>query len=195
LFAVGIEAIAGDDAGNVGTVTVVVVRLGPAVYEVFEVGDPLIPIRIVERRGWADREIVMKRGDARVDDCYTNPRTRETHQAAHEKVATRDRRPEVVCKDGTVVADAGYVAVARHAVQQGVRHVENDAVDKMKSVAPGEAPELGRQLAAGVQRDDNARGLRCRSRLTPPNELAVELPGRRSRTRVCGRRSERDEGK
>ena len=85
-LAVGVVAVAGDDAGNVGAVTVVVVRLGAAVYEVFEVGDPLIAVRIVPRRGWTDREVVVERGDARVDDCHTNPRTREAHQAAHKKL-------------------------------------------------------------------------------------------------------------
>ena len=83
--AVGVEAVAGDDARDVRAVAPVVVRLRVAVDEIHEVRDALA-------LAVGDRQVIVPAGDARVDDRDADAGAVVSHQLLHRAGADRDRR-------------------------------------------------------------------------------------------------------
>ena len=87
LLAVRIESVPGNNAGDMRAVTVVVIRQRATVHEILEVGDALIAVRIKRRASSPDREVVVKRADAGIDDRNADPLAGHPHQAPNKEAA------------------------------------------------------------------------------------------------------------
>src|SRR5262249_34519497 len=103
LPATRVEAIAGDDARDMRSVSVVVVWLRLPVDEVDEPGDALIPEGIERRRTVG--EVVVPRGDARVDDRNVHTGAGQAERLTDGASADRERRAVVEFRRGTIVVN------------------------------------------------------------------------------------------
>src|SRR5262249_2930544 len=130
---VGVEAVSGDDARDMRSVPVVVVRLRLAVDEVDEPGDALIPERIEGRR--VIGEVVVPRRDTRVDHGDVHPGAGQTERLADGARADRQRRAVVEFRSGTVVMNSKDRRMLRELAEQAIRYVDDLTVDDAKFAA------------------------------------------------------------
>ena len=102
-----VVAVAGDDAGDVRAVTVVVVRRRAVVDEVDERGHALPVLRLHNRRRAVVREVVVPGGDTRVDDRHADARARVAQALLDGARADGDRDAIHLAAGGAVPDDAG----------------------------------------------------------------------------------------
>ncbi len=180
LVAVRVVAVAEDDAGDVRTVTIVVVWQRPSVDEVHELGDALVAVGIRLRRA-ALGQVVVPGGDAGVDDGDANAGAGVAERALHDASADRDGGAVVVRGDRAIIMNLEDVRLRFELLQQVVWKVEHDAIDDVEFVESRKSLELGRHGRAGNEGDDHAGGLKRVTRRTT-RDLVVHfvIPGIRA---------------
>ena len=152
---VRVVAVARDDAGDVRTVSIIVVRRRDAVDEIDEGRDALVAEGV--RAARAARQVVVPRRDAGVDDRNADARAGVTERLLNGPRTDRDRGAVVVLERRPIVVDAKRARIRRQAAQQTVRQIENRSVQKTEvAVASGKAPERSREFSAGLPFDDDA---------------------------------------
>ena len=165
---VGVVAVAGDDAGDVRAVTVIVVGHRLAAHEIDESIDALRAARVGE---------IVVVGDPRIDHRDANPGAVETELLAHLR-GTHRRTGPLVCSDGKTIEgntfDRRIVGKPR---QRGVRQRDDVPVD------PGQgSPQRASRLEGGRARGAAVRGVDDDGR--PPRSVCG--PFRRKRTQLSG---------
>ena len=156
--AIGVPAIACDDAGDVRAVAVPVVRARGAVHEVDEVHHALAhrPAAVVDLL----REVVVPRRDTRIDDCDAD--------AAAVELSLRRRAVAVAIpaaargeqrRDRAIEVHAGDARIERERFELIVGDVGDVGVDNLQLHAEARASgaKAAGQIGTALTADDDAR--------------------------------------
>ena len=195
LLAVRVVAVAGDDAGDVRAVAVVVVRASGRRRR-----SRRTPRRADCRRDTALERAVVRSschaGDARVDHRDADAGAGQAGRLIDGKRADGDRGPIVELGGGPVEMDGEDGGVRGKARQHRVRYIHDVAVDDLER-AGGVRLELRRKLRARPQHDDCTGVAWMTSRCgRPEHELVVQprLWARGHRVRRQAEQSESEDG-
>ncbi len=136
-----VVAVAGDDAGDVRAVAVVVVGLRLVVDEVDKLCHALIVDRADLGRSALVAQVVVPASDARVDDRDADAGAVVAPLLLGGARADRDRRAAIVARDRTVVVNGQDLRALGDRLDHTVRQFDRHAVDELQAAAET-APEL-----------------------------------------------------
>ena len=163
--AVRVVAVAGDDAGDVRPVAVVVVGLRQTVDEVDEAGHALAADDANSRRAAAVAEVVVPAGDARVDDRHADAGAVIAPVLLRRAGADRDRGAAVVPRIGRSKWTLSTSERSADLLDDAVRQLDGHAVDELEPTAEtaAELPDFlfGVGFLPRLDRDDHLGGARA----------------------------------
>ncbi len=175
--AIRVVAVAGDDAGDVRPVAVVVVGLEAIVDEVDEAGHALAADDTNSRRVAAVGEVVVPARDTRVDDRHADASAVIAPLLLRRAGADRDRRAAVVPRNRTIEVDAQHFRALGDLLDDPVRQLDGHAVDELEPTAQSaaELPDFffGVGFLPRLDRDDHLGGAKQPARARP--RVLVEL--------------------
>ena len=175
--AIRVVAVAGDDAGDVRAVAVVVVGLEAIVDEVDEAGHALATDHADLGRVALIVQVVVPSRDTRVDDRHADAGAVIAPLLLRRAGADRHRRAVVVPRNRTVEVDAQHFRALGNLLDDAVRELDGHAVDELEPAAQTatELPDflLGIGFLPRLDRDDHLGGAKQPARARPG--VLVEL--------------------
>ena len=175
--AVRVVAVAGDDAGDVRAVAVVVVGLRLVVDEVDKPRHALIVDRADLARAALVVQVVVPASDTRVDDRDADAGAVVAPLLLGGARADRDRRAVIVARDRTVVVNGQDLRAFGDRLDHTVRQFDRHAVDELQATAQAAAELLdlflGVVLLPRLDREDHLG--RAKQPARTPLHFLVEL--------------------